>query len=221
MGFRRRRPSGLSSYDLYARGNHYEAALHEAEFELPQPLRLRQPLVRDGRTDHEVESCMKSSAPIIPRTGRTKSGKSATGVMHDGWRGRLIPHAASLKLPTPSGKYISNPFAISSIGKRDQKSVGFSKKHSLASRAGQFRPPDRHIKRAEYAKESPRTSEFRSTVQEQIRKLDSLTNHTSNDIAAQRKILEAKTGVVAACNARQLIQASPACGRLYGVAAVK
>ena len=48
-------------------------------------------------------------------------------VMHDGWRGKLIWHAASLKLAAPSGQYILYPSAISSISERDQESVWLSK----------------------------------------------------------------------------------------------
>jgi len=47
--------------------------------------------------------------------------------MDDGWCGKLIQYAASFKLAAPSGYYVPDPLAFSSIGERDQKSVGLSK----------------------------------------------------------------------------------------------
>jgi len=47
--------------------------------------------------------------------------------MHDGWRGKLILHAPSLKLTPSSGYYVLDPFAFSSVGERDQESLRRSK----------------------------------------------------------------------------------------------
>ena len=68
---------------------------------------------------------MKSFAPMDHT--HEKGESSPSGVMHDGWCGKLIQHTASLKLAAPSGDYIPDPLAILSIGERDQKSVGLDK----------------------------------------------------------------------------------------------
>jgi len=47
--------------------------------------------------------------------------------MHDGWCGKLIQHATSLKLAATSGYHVLDPLAISSVGERDQECVGRSK----------------------------------------------------------------------------------------------
>ena len=52
---------------------------------------------------------------------------SPRGVMHDGWHGELIPHAACLRLARPGGCYVPDPLAISSIGKRNEESLRCSK----------------------------------------------------------------------------------------------
>lgn len=66
----------------------------------------------------------------------------------------------------------------------------------------------------ENANKTQQASEFKSTVQEQIRKLDSLINENANNAAAQRDKLEAveaiKDAVVAACNSGQPTQVLPA-----------
>lgn len=66
----------------------------------------------------------------------------------------------------------------------------------------------------ENAKKAQEASEFKSTVQEQIRKLDGLINDNANNAAAQRDKLEAveaiKDAVVAACNSGQPTQVLPA-----------
>jgi hypothetical protein len=47
--------------------------------------------------------------------------------MRDGWHGKLIAHAVGVKLASPGSYYVLDPLTISSIGKRDQKSVGLWK----------------------------------------------------------------------------------------------
>ena len=53
--------------------------------------------------------------------------------MHDGWCGKLILHATSLKLASSSGYYVLDPFAFSSVGKRNQESLRRSKNIQLVS----------------------------------------------------------------------------------------
>jgi hypothetical protein len=43
--------------------------------------------------------------------------------MHDGWRGKLIPHTAILKLASASGYYVPDKFAFPSVGERNEESV--------------------------------------------------------------------------------------------------
>jgi len=52
---------------------------------------------------------------------------SPTGIMDDGWCGKLIQHVAGLKLASSSGYYVPDPFAIPSVGERDEESLGHSK----------------------------------------------------------------------------------------------
>jgi len=47
--------------------------------------------------------------------------------MDDGWCGKLIQHVAGLKLASSSGYYVPDPFAIPSVGERDEESLGHSK----------------------------------------------------------------------------------------------
>src|SRR5438874_12982308 len=71
---------------------------------------------------------MKSPAPMSRSTIRTGMGEpSPSGIMHDGWCGKLILHATSLKLASSSGYYVLDPFAFSSVGKRNQESLRGSK----------------------------------------------------------------------------------------------
>jgi hypothetical protein len=55
-------------------------------------------------------------------------GKSSPSrVMHDGWCGKVIPHAASFKLAFPRRHYVLDPFAFPTIGERNQESLRRSK----------------------------------------------------------------------------------------------
>ena len=63
-----------------------------------------------------------------PKNHPHKKRKSLpSGIMYDGWCGKLIHHATGLKLASPSGQHILNPFAFPSIGERDEKSLRRSK----------------------------------------------------------------------------------------------
>jgi hypothetical protein len=55
---------------------------------------------------------------------------SPSGIMHDGWVGKLVSHAASLKLASTSRQYILNPLAFSTVGQRNQESTRRSKTFS-------------------------------------------------------------------------------------------
>jgi len=52
---------------------------------------------------------------------------SPSGVMHDGWCGKPILHAASFKLARPSGDHISDPFASPTVSERNEESLRRSK----------------------------------------------------------------------------------------------
>jgi hypothetical protein len=52
-----------------------------------------------------------------------KGEPSPTGVVHDGWCGKLIPHVASLKLPTASRKDVLHPFALPTVRERNEESL--------------------------------------------------------------------------------------------------
>ncbi len=54
---------------------------------------------------------------------KEKSEPPPCGVMHDGWCGKSIQHAASHKLAAASGYYVSDPLTISSVCKCDQESA--------------------------------------------------------------------------------------------------
>ncbi len=71
---------------------------------------------------HEI---VRTSHPEDHADERWES--SPGGVMHDGWCGKLIQRVTSLKPATTSGDHVSDPLAISPIGKRDQECVGPSK----------------------------------------------------------------------------------------------
>jgi hypothetical protein len=47
--------------------------------------------------------------------------------MHDGWCGKLIPLAAGLKLATPGSYDVANPFAVTSVGWRNEERLRRSK----------------------------------------------------------------------------------------------
>ena len=47
--------------------------------------------------------------------------------MHDGWCGKLILHATSLKLASSIGYYVPDPFPFSSVGERNEESLRRSK----------------------------------------------------------------------------------------------
>jgi hypothetical protein len=70
----------------------------------------------------ELHEILRTDEPENDPHKRRES--SPGGIMHDCWRGKLIPHPASLKLGSPSGQYIPDPFAIPSVGERNQESLG-------------------------------------------------------------------------------------------------